>query len=1418
MEENKNTQPQEELEQEQEQEQEIKQEKQPQEEQKQEEQNQEKPEKLVIDMEMLTSGTLSQSMDEILEKINNTIAKHAMEDIHGKIKGTLKPEDKKNTLLDYKIAFEKQIDPEDVEIFNEFLSNATKDELGNLTNLVKALGYDVESNKGSGEVGERGFIVLLNYIYSIALSYYCEEIVNIFIRKGSKKDEEIILPLIREWGNINLKLTEDNLKDSPYYKVEMYTLAQLKEVADKLNYIWNLLAKEREEIKKEDSAFKAKTKTVEGKIVTNVEDIIKDMSELYEKISGSCLAMVCKEGHFDDVEIFIPDIIFFKPEQVWNENDKQAFEALQRQNSIVQEIYNSWMISVQKILKTHDFITKPLDETEIVDIVGVDYIPGFHYKNLQKDETGQTYWKRQGEQEFKEILLNNMIHWLELEQSKEKPSGYFSESIANLRRLLFTAFFIRNINTHTIFIDMIIPEIEEDTVETYRKTIEQRIQSRAVGRLSKFTQTGKELEEGTVNIGGLSYNGTKKSIDLAFIYDYHKFKTETLFTYKIFRDDPELKPTLEKMVLGLKNNGEYLTFNASNAHEEAKVISIIAGSRSGKGTLTMGLLASILGTGSTLMYADSKPDIANMLWTLEKQIREDKGMDVKFVAIDAKDDATQFGGDNIVKSNPRYCKGGVVDDTVPKYYLDINNGISNVNIKKLRTLKLIQLLFATAKNNEYSKAYKEVHKYVVIDEICNQLQDLGALDMMMGTKKTEYSNKNTEYNLEAIQDRYKQFNADVQSAVNVGFQMAFTLNQIHFILIGQELKKSNWAYEYTVGQTTHQSVPAALRTLISTTSAALSGNKQVNVEKESRKMYDLTNQEYSMMQVGVFVLSKGMPYSTIGDSDKVAGIYNAGSTSSKDNRTKGQLFRSFFCLIDNDFEADAYKNEFYGKSFDGDKIISRFATDGSKYTTNTLKNVYNSGGDKALKELIETDLTTLSENGEAQLKDNITFYGLVKYLQERLGESDEEFYKKLNVGYEYLNNYFMQIRDKIVRPGLPPYETLDEYLADTNIDSLFYTRELEEMYEGKLSTELDNREFLSVPVGEDITEDVNEEKHDIEDGGWNQNSVNSATQQAYRNAMGDTEEIIDIDDDDIIDDTPEEEPTTQQHTQTNPNNEYAKYAQEQQAQRQQEQQENFTNKGYANYNSQPTDTFDEVIELNSNPFEKVANGGKFLGAVKELSKVFEEEIHRIYGGMDMVETFEVTSDRKIIMNDILFAPRFEEEVIETIPLSIRNKVISGAIADIFSFQLVRKMPGLLRLSVEDEIFANRRVRDELGIPYRKQFAWLFRRMDSLVEIIIGGKVYTRDNPRGVKEERHRNISESLGEKLDFSRIPNPLDNGVLEKVWNSGPAKSVKSGLAWAGGAKLVMTVAPMFGVWGVVFAGAAAVTAVKHIKNKRRK
>jgi len=74
------------------------------------------------------------------------------------------------------------------------------------------------------------------------------------------------------------------------------------------------------------------------------------------------------------------------------------------------------------------------------------------------------------------------------------------------------------------------------------------------------------------------------------------------------------KPSVDNMIIGTDLNNEIVTAPFVNW-----LLPIIAWSRSGKGVLTLNMLLNIIGTGTPLFYLDGKPDMASLLWNLNKK-------------------------------------------------------------------------------------------------------------------------------------------------------------------------------------------------------------------------------------------------------------------------------------------------------------------------------------------------------------------------------------------------------------------------------------------------------------------------------------------------------------------------------------------------------------------------------------------------------------------------------------------------------------------------------------------------------------------------------------------------------------------------------------------------------------------------------
>lgn len=126
----------------------------------------------------------------------------------------------------------------------------------------------------------------------------------------------------------------------------------------------------------------------------------------------------------------------------------------------------------------------------------------------------------------------------------------------------------------------------------------------------------------TVKIKELSYsNGV---LDLQIVYNEDKYSKTILFAHQVLPTILEggIKPSWKQVIMG-KNAKTNTTFTENFVDDKNTVIQMYAGSRSGKGVMTMNIVASALAAGCKLMYMDGKPDsskvLAEMAWSAGKE-------------------------------------------------------------------------------------------------------------------------------------------------------------------------------------------------------------------------------------------------------------------------------------------------------------------------------------------------------------------------------------------------------------------------------------------------------------------------------------------------------------------------------------------------------------------------------------------------------------------------------------------------------------------------------------------------------------------------------------------------------------------------------------------------------------------------------
>lgn len=176
--------------------------------------------------------------------------------------------------------------------------------------------------------------------------------------------------------------------------------------------------------------------------------------------------------------------------------------------------------------------------------------------------------------------------------------------------------------------------------------------------------------------------------------NYHK---EILFAYKMYQQviASGSTPSAKDLIVGKTLDGSDMRLDLEN--RQNIIGAIMAGPRSGKGVLTLSVLAGLMAhekDNKTIpfLYCDGKPEMAATMWEIERELQS-KGIDAKILAIDGLNRCTEHGvgpnrGNVIVNGRSMYDFGR-----------NLPEGITLKSVSVIPYLKLMQLFSAMAKSS-----------------------------------------------------------------------------------------------------------------------------------------------------------------------------------------------------------------------------------------------------------------------------------------------------------------------------------------------------------------------------------------------------------------------------------------------------------------------------------------------------------------------------------------------------------------------------------------------------------------------------------------------------------------------------------------------------------------------------------------------
>ena len=890
---------------------------------------------------------------------------------------------------------------------------------------------------------------------------------------------------------------------------------------------------------------------------------------------------------------------------------------------------------------------------------------------------------------------------------------------------------------------------------------------------------------------------------LFFVFDMNAYASEVLFSYKSYENliRSGNKPSISRVVVGKNLDGTDYTVNL-NA-DIIKVIGIQGASRSGKGVLTLNVLATMYGEGCPVMYLDFKPDMASALWEMERYFNS-QGHDARLFSIDGKDG---FKGNS---KSPRYypfSRG--LPDGLPFHANEFT---------VVPYLKAIQLFcLATLVRTRGAEGYDTSKKlFIIMDEIQGFSRKTTPFFARIRDYLTKLSKEkgrgNTEANpLEDYLNKFLEaFDSDIGTQLSQVRDVTGGTGNAAMILIGQKVKPAEWSFEVKeAGKSTTKNLEAtssfAYRMLISTNIKFIGKNAGTGT------IYGITKLR--------------IPGASLVDDEKIMGYWVSTSDAQpKDDSSK--VFKSYLTLNDNDFNADAFRRKDWKEM---------------PFTGGVLKNM----DESTQKRIIEQDLMD-----KGTVRDSIGILGLMRMIA---GGDDATLAKNMSAGYILMDKLFRDL-------GLASrFETVEEYLHDCSPDSIFTFAELEGMF-GNAQNQVSDVDLMgdspsgvsqpswaNATVLEDnpsveVNPNLEDEDEDLGDSDFDEIAENAFPNQTAPQRIPvipivpppvgriqpDVAETLDAPtwqsniatddelgvfergnstlDEDIFSEreTHHSEPTINQtppiqQAPQKPLNVHAEHGHSAQPINQQ--------MGYSNVYSEP-------MKIENNPFKNTRAKSNMTTAyaLKVISKQIVKQIEQMLGSLDRVETFEATSTG-LVINGYAFRPKFDKEFIELLPFDIQQDIARGNLTPLFDFDAVYSFKHLDTFIIDNTRLAEGRIKRELQLPNKMTWYKLLQRKKFLKRIVIAGQEITDRESCDIYENGGKagyELEEQLSDKFQMR----PFKETPLGKLWQTRPAKIATGALGATAGVKAVMVGVSIFGGWGLLFGAFAGYGAYrKYVK-----
>lgn len=559
------------------------------------------------------------------------------------------------------------------------------------------------------------------------------------------------------------------------------------------------------------------------------------------------------------------------------------------------------------------------------------------------------------------------------------------------------------------------------------------------------------------------------------------YKNKSTFAWTQYSDFYGInKPGLSNILLGRSLDGTPYTIDIGNA-QSARGIGIYAGSRAGKGVLTLSLLASFVGIGSPFIYLDCKPDMFQIMkqlqvvWGTEVGDSEFKLMSYDFASIGDK-----IGGKDVEKFSELQLKKAELPyrDLQEITGLNFDEIMSDKTYNCLRSLKVMYLFFAWTHYSAYKN--EETKAIMIVDELLN-----ASTTITETTKEIEKAIKGLDDKLKEL----KKKNSNEKNKTRESEQQEKLLSEI--------IKYYMYIYNTYLGevkttrgisfQNGKSSKLGALVERANTESLGKTLNKIIFISQKVTSYADTTFAKdypaflYPIVSQCVVILGQNVtygtgskPYHVIGETAVDAKTYVGGGKEEDSENTKEaiSLEEQLMGMATGYFMVKTRKNNVKGNNQtlvqakdvhetgcwsvfkpymtlnENDIDINNpYSTDTGGKFTNAYKKISQSNG-LDIKEVVDSDFIKEVE-GKKVLEERVGLQGLCEYMYAILRDNntlgvdgiekrynDKEYKKglqkdiveKLKASVERINAFIIKTTD---------YESVWDYINDFSTDSLW---------------------------------------------------------------------------------------------------------------------------------------------------------------------------------------------------------------------------------------------------------------------------------------------------------------------------------------------------------------------------------------------